>query len=85
MRRTGSMVNRSEAGVSNAIFPDDGEADRNGETASEPIFFNEDSWSSGSTFSETGRLADMIRSGDPSRELIGKPCTDADRDEDRLG
>jgi len=85
MRRTGSVVDRSEAGVSMATFLDDGEADRNGETASEPIFFNEDSWSSGSTFSETGRLADMIRSGDPSRELMGKPCTDADRDEDRLG
>ena len=85
MRRTGSVVDRSEAGVSMATFLDDGEADRNGETASESIFSKEDCWLCGSTFPGTGRLADMIRSGDPSRELIGKPCTDADRDEDRLG
>lgn len=85
MRRTGSVVNRSEAGVSIATFLDDGEADRNGETASESIFFKENCWSCGSNFPGTGRLADMTRSGDPSRELRGKPCSDADRDGERLG
>jgi len=44
MRRTGSMADRSEEGVSIAIFLDDGEADRNGETTSESIFFKEDCW-----------------------------------------